>query len=71
MTDWSDVREEGDFLISGSVSREELEAETKQLDSRSLFDTRLKNVLLKLLDDEDGKEDIHVEAIVRKADLEE
>jgi|AntDeeMetagen285_2_1112576.scaffolds.fasta_scaffold03887_2 hypothetical protein len=70
MTDLLEVREEGDFVISGTVSRDELEAELTPLNQRSLFDRRLKTVLRDMLDEADGDE-ILVEALVRNADADQ
>ena len=57
-------------MISGTVSRDELEAELTPLNPRSLFDRRLKTVLRDMLDDADGDE-IIVEALVRNADADQ
>ncbi|WP_408959427.1 hypothetical protein [Natrinema sp. 74] len=70
MTDLLEVREDGDFVISGTVSRDELEAELTPLNPRSLFDRRLKTVLRDMLDEADGDE-ILVEALVRNADADQ
>jgi len=69
MTDLLDVRDDGEFVISGTVSRDELEAELTPLNPRSLFDRRLKTVLRDMLDEADGDE-ILVEALVRNGDTE-
>ncbi|WP_257301107.1 hypothetical protein [Haloarchaeobius sp. FL176] len=70
MTDLLEVREDGDFVISGTVSRDELEAELTPLNPRSLFDRRLKAVLRDMLDKADSDE-ILVEALVRNADADQ
>jgi hypothetical protein len=70
MADLLEVREDGDSVISGTVSRDELEAELTPLNPRSLFDRRLKTVLRDMLDDADGDE-IIVEALVRNADADQ
>jgi len=57
-------------VISGTVSRDELEAELTPLNQRSLFDRRLKTVLRDMLDEADGDE-ILVEALVRNADADQ
>jgi hypothetical protein len=64
-----EVRDYGKFVISGTVSRDELEAELTPLNPRSLFDRRLKTVLRDMLDEADGDE-ILVEALVRNGDTE-
>jgi predicted transcriptional regulator len=69
MSDLLDVRDDGEFVISGTVSRDELEAELTPLNPRSLFDRRLKTVLKEMLDEADGDE-ILVEALVRNGDTE-
>jgi len=69
MTDLLEVRDDGEFVISGTVSRDELEAELTPLNPRSLFDRRLKTVLRDMLDEADGDE-ILVEALVRNGDTE-
>jgi len=69
MTDLLDIRDDGEFVISGTVSRDELEAELTPLNPRSLFDRRLKTVLRDMLDEADGDE-IVVEALVRNGDTE-
>jgi hypothetical protein len=70
MADLLEVREDGDSVISGTVSRDELEADLTPLNPRSLFDRRLKTVLRDMLDDADGDE-IIVEALVRNADADQ
>ena len=70
MADLLEVRENGDSVISGTVSRDELEAELTPLNPRSLFDRRLKTVLRDMLDEADGDE-IVVEALVRNADADQ
>ncbi|WP_135829422.1 MULTISPECIES: hypothetical protein [Halobacteriales] len=70
MADLLEVREDGDSVISGTVSRDELEAELTPLNPRSLFDRRLKTVLRDMLDEADGDE-IVVEALVRNADADQ
>ena len=70
MADLLEVREDGDSVISGTVSRDELEAELTPLNPRSLFDRRLKTVLRDVLDEADGDE-ILVEALVRNADADQ
>ena len=70
MTDLLEVREDGDSVISGTVSRDELEAELTPLNPRSLFDRRRKTVLRDMLDEADGDE-IVVEALVRNADADQ
>jgi len=70
MTDFLEVREDGDSVISGTVSRDELEAELTPLNPRSLFDRRLKTVLRDMLDEADDDE-IVVEALVRNADADQ
>ncbi|WP_181685014.1 hypothetical protein [Halorhabdus salina] len=70
MADLLEVREGGDSVISGTVSRDELEAELTPLNPRSLFDRRLKTVLRDMLDEADGDE-IVVEALVRNADADQ
>lgn len=70
MADLLEVREDGDSVISGTVSRDELEAELTPLNPRSLFDRRLKTVLRDMLDDADSDE-IIVEALVRNADADQ
>jgi hypothetical protein len=69
MTDLLEVRDDGEFVISGTVSRDELEAELTPLNPRSLFDRRLKTILRDMLDEADGDE-IIVEALVRNGDTE-
>jgi len=69
MTDLLDVRDDGEFVISGTVTRDELEAELTPLNPRSLFDRRLKTVLRDMLDGADSDE-IVVEALVRNGDTE-
>jgi hypothetical protein len=69
MTDLLDVRDDGEFVISGTVTRDELEAELTPLNPRSLFDRRLKTVLRDMLDEADSDE-IVVEALVRNGDTE-
>jgi predicted transcriptional regulator len=69
MTDLLEVRDDGEFVISGTVSRDELEAELTPLNPRSLFDRRLKTVLRNMLDEADGDE-IIVEALVRNGNTE-
>jgi len=69
MTDLLEVRDDGEFVISGTVTRDELEAELTPLNPRSLFDRRLKTVLRNMLDEADSDE-IIVEALVRNADTE-
>lgn len=69
MTDLLDVRDDGEFVISGTVSRDELEAELTPLNPRSVFDRRLKTVLKEMFDEADG-DDILVEALVRNGDTE-
>lgn len=69
MTDLLEIRDDGEFVISGTVSRDELEAELTPLNPRSLFDRRLKTVLRDMLDEADGDE-ILVEALVRNSDTE-
>ncbi|MXR40490.1 hypothetical protein GRX01_03880 [Halobaculum sp. WSA2] len=69
MTDLLEIRDDGEFVISGTVSRDELEAELTPLNPRSLFDRRLKTVLRDMLDEADGDE-ILVEALVRNGDTE-
>ncbi|WP_135806760.1 hypothetical protein [Halorussus marinus] len=70
MADLLEVREDGDSVISGTVSRDELEAELTPLNPRSLFDRRLKTALRDMLDEADGDE-IVVEALVRNADADQ
>ncbi|UPW01062.1 hypothetical protein M0R88_02925 [Halorussus gelatinilyticus] len=70
MADLLEVREDGDSVISGTVSGDELEAELTPLNPRSLFDRRLKTVLRDMLDDADSDE-IIVEALVRNADADQ
>jgi len=70
MADLLEVREDGDSVISGTVSRDELEAELTPLNPRSLFDRRLKTVLRDMMDEADGDE-IIVEALVRNADADQ
>ena len=70
MADLLEVREDGDSVISGTVSRDELEAELTPLNPRSLFDRRLKTVLRDVLDEADGDE-ILVEALIRNADADQ
>jgi hypothetical protein len=67
VTDLLDVRDDGEFVISGTVSRDELEVELTPLNPRSLFDRRLKSVLRDMLDEANGDE-IFVEALVRNDD---
>jgi len=50
MTDLLEVRDDGEFVIAGTVRRDELEAELTPLNPRSLFDRRLKTVLRDMLD---------------------
>ena len=69
MTDLLEIRDDGEFVISGTVSRDELEAELTPLNPRSLFDRRLRTVLRDMLDEADGDE-ILVEALVRNSDTE-
>lgn len=69
MTDLLDVRDDGEFVVSGTVSRDDLEAELTPLNPRSVFDRRLKTVLRDMLDEEDGDE-IIIEALVRNGDTE-
>jgi len=69
MTDLLEIRDNGEFVISGTVSRDELEAELTPLNPRSLFDRRLKTVLRDMLDEADSGE-IFVEALVRNGDTE-
>ena len=69
MTDLLDVRDDGEFVISGTVTRDELEAELTPLNPRSSFDRRLKTVLRDMLDGADSDE-IVVEALVRNGDTE-
>ena len=69
MTDLLEIRDDGEFVISGTVGRDELEAELTPLNPRSLFDRRLKTVLRDMLDEADGDE-ILVEALVRNVDTE-
>ena len=70
MTDLLEVRDDGDFVISGTVSQDELEAELTPLNPRSLFDRRLKTVLRDILDEAEDDE-ILVEALVRNGDTKE
>jgi len=66
MTDLLEVREDGDFVISGTVNRDELEAELTPLNPRSLFDRRLKTVLRDMLDEADSDE-----VLIRNADADQ
>jgi predicted transcriptional regulator len=70
MTDLLEVRDDGEFVISGTVTRDELEAELTPLNPRSLFDRLLKTVLTNMLDEADGDE-ISIEALVRNGDTEQ
>jgi len=67
MADLLEVREDGDFVISKKVTRDETEAGLTPLNPRSLFDRWLKTVLRDILDEADG-ETISVEALVRNTD---
>ena len=69
MTDLLEVRDDREFVISGTVTRDELEAGLTPLNPRSLFDRRIKTVLRGILDEADGDE-IIVEALVRNRDTE-
>jgi hypothetical protein len=69
MTDLLEFRDDGEFVISGTVSRDELESELTPLNPRSLFDRRLKTVLRDMLDEAVGDE-ILVEPFVRNGDTE-
>lgn len=73
MADWEEIRdrEAGEFLISGSITREEFEAETASLRPRSLFDRRLKSVIKSMLEEEDEEHYIHVDALIRTVDSSE
>jgi len=69
MSDLLEVRDDGEFVVSGTVSRDELESELTPLNPRSLFDRRLKTVLRDMLDEADSDE-IVVEALVGNGDTE-
>jgi hypothetical protein len=66
MVDWLEIREEDEFLISGTVSKDEFEAETTPLNPKSLFDRRLKTVIRQMLEEEEEEDEIHVEALVKR-----
>lgn len=69
MADWQEVKEEGELLISGTVSREEFEAENSQRINRSLFDRRMKSAILPEFDGDDDV--VMVEALVRFESIED
>lgn len=69
MVDWLEIKEKEEFLISGTVTKEEFEAETTPLNPRSLFDRRLKGAIKGMLDEEEGP--IYVEALVKKVNIED
>lgn len=73
MTDWRKVYSENseEYWIGGTVSREELNAESALVEPRSLFDKRLKRVVRELIDEQSDEEFVHIEALVRTWDPEE